>query len=657
MKCGIICTDDNVRINDVLYHKACAEKATKDYQPTESVLTRRDSSETLKTENGIDFENLLHLNYLGENGEIRTRLNKLNDYYNDIPFEFENDVNYDVFPNKTETTFAPKLSFYQHQQQLAVNSDGIPEQASTSNMSFQQQASTPLENMHSQQLHQMAVNPDEGLSPQAANSGASPLQQSQSAIVASNEVGQNEDPDLIWLTSLLQEPQTPIQNEYENVEQNYYHQPSFQPQQQSFSLQDQQHFIQNGLQNFQTSDHQPFQAPHVGQYTSNELLYQASNLSYLIPNEGQQTSTLSYLTPNESNHQTSNLSYLTPNESHHQIPNLSYLTPNEGQQQTSCLQNFNLMPEQQPQASKRSGSGDLIVEDRANKRQKLCEASFEKVDEIKNEIVFSKEKGVFEAAKPKPSTSSVPLSNKTNTFKAVQDSFKPVLNPYRPVVDSFKPVSIPYRPVLEAFKPTSNTFQTKFQPPQVLPASFVKNNNNNSSSSRSTTKLFPVSFLQNSESLSDENQPSVIFQIIDSPKKESVEQVPPNDIQSDDFGNESLYKLVYQGDVSVEQVLVQNKENRTETQIDSVPIIESSIYEHSIRHRAVIKADFRVILEEAFTKTEFPNRAERVRLGLLTDLDQRQVQIWFQNQRSKKKKGAKEFGGKKVNFNGNNFSI
>ena len=58
------------------------------------------------------------------------------------------------------------------------------------------------------------------------------------------------------------------------------------------------------------------------------------------------------------------------------------------------------------------------------------------------------------------------------------------------------------------------------------------------------------------------------------------------------------------------------------------------------RQRATITPNQKYILEEAWSNTKFPNRQQRNNLGVRTGLDQRQVQIWFQNMRSKEKKDS-----------------
>ena len=58
----------------------------------------------------------------------------------------------------------------------------------------------------------------------------------------------------------------------------------------------------------------------------------------------------------------------------------------------------------------------------------------------------------------------------------------------------------------------------------------------------------------------------------------------------------------------------------------------------SPRSRTTITDEQRAILMKAYTRTSFPKNNERRELGLQTKLGPRQVQIWFQNMRSKEKK-------------------
>ena len=60
------------------------------------------------------------------------------------------------------------------------------------------------------------------------------------------------------------------------------------------------------------------------------------------------------------------------------------------------------------------------------------------------------------------------------------------------------------------------------------------------------------------------------------------------------------------------------------------------------QQRSVIKPEYQSILKQALKKELFPDRGERIRLGQLCQLKPRQVQIWFQNQRSKRKRRSRE---------------
>ena len=72
-----------------------------------------------------------------------------------------------------------------------------------------------------------------------------------------------------------------------------------------------------------------------------------------------------------------------------------------------------------------------------------------------------------------------------------------------------------------------------------------------------------------------------------------------------------------------------NKQTRTH--------LSSASSSSSRRNRSTITMDQKVLLEEVWERTRFPSREERVSLGLRTGMDSRQVQIWFQNMRSKAK--------------------
>ena len=58
----------------------------------------------------------------------------------------------------------------------------------------------------------------------------------------------------------------------------------------------------------------------------------------------------------------------------------------------------------------------------------------------------------------------------------------------------------------------------------------------------------------------------------------------------------------------------------------------------SHRNRSSITMSQKVLLEEVWRRTSFPSREERISLAIRTELRPRQVQIWFQNMRSKGKR-------------------
>jgi len=66
------------------------------------------------------------------------------------------------------------------------------------------------------------------------------------------------------------------------------------------------------------------------------------------------------------------------------------------------------------------------------------------------------------------------------------------------------------------------------------------------------------------------------------------------------------------------------------------------VHERSDRQRAVIGPESTNIFEDAFKENPYPDRMERTRLGIQTNLTPRQVQIWFQNKRSSMKKIAQQ---------------
>ena len=196
-----------------------------------------------------------------------------------------------------------------------------------------------------------------------------------------------------------------------------------------------------------------------------------------------------------------------------------------------------------------------------------------------------------------------------------------ILSSERALFESAKPGGMELNAQLQG---KSNVTLAKFQPPKIIkqPSRMFGRQN----------MTYPLP-QQQRQSKSE----SVIYQIIDGPSTSSANNV--------DSATTNLFKLVYEESVPAEVVLATTEatEHANETN-DDVPDLTPPTPNYppsSMRHRAVIKYEFRLILEEAFQVSQFPNRTERSRLGLLTELDQRQVQIWFQNQRSKAKKMAK----------------
>jgi hypothetical protein len=72
------------------------------------------------------------------------------------------------------------------------------------------------------------------------------------------------------------------------------------------------------------------------------------------------------------------------------------------------------------------------------------------------------------------------------------------------------------------------------------------------------------------------------------------------------------------------------------------------------RRRSTITPDQKAVLAESYRMSPFPDKLTRIGLGLKLGMDQRQVQIWFQNERRKGKKsgnwaaslqGWKKYGG------------
>ena len=64
------------------------------------------------------------------------------------------------------------------------------------------------------------------------------------------------------------------------------------------------------------------------------------------------------------------------------------------------------------------------------------------------------------------------------------------------------------------------------------------------------------------------------------------------------------------------------------------------------KFRAFLTEKHKHVLEKLWEKTKFPGKEEREKLGQQLGLDQRQVQIWFQNMRSRERK--EQHGGKQV---------
>ena len=139
-------------------------------------------------------------------------------------------------------------------------------------------------------------------------------------------------------------------------------------------------------------------------------------------------------------------------------------------------------------------------------------------------------------------------------------------------------------------------------------------------------------------------QQSIIYQLIDDTST-SRSSASANDPSS----SKNFYRLVYQDQSTKERLKVvqsnaglRESNPRPETlpsQVDFQDRVQAPPYgQHSMRHRAIISTEHRLILEAALQKSSFPDRSMRVKLGRLTNLHPRQVQIWFQNQRSKAKK-------------------
>ena len=64
-----------------------------------------------------------------------------------------------------------------------------------------------------------------------------------------------------------------------------------------------------------------------------------------------------------------------------------------------------------------------------------------------------------------------------------------------------------------------------------------------------------------------------------------------------------------------------------------------------MRRRGYISPYVKAVLSEAFSINMFPDKDNRVLLGQKTGLDPRQVQIWFQNARSKRKRARAGMAG------------
>jgi hypothetical protein len=62
---------------------------------------------------------------------------------------------------------------------------------------------------------------------------------------------------------------------------------------------------------------------------------------------------------------------------------------------------------------------------------------------------------------------------------------------------------------------------------------------------------------------------------------------------------------------------------------------------YNSRQRAVIRPEHVAMFTEIFKTNQYPDKMERTRLGKLSNLTPRQVQIWFQNTRSNTKKAKK----------------
>ena len=194
------------------------------------------------------------------------------------------------------------------------------------------------------------------------------------------------------------------------------------------------------------------------------------------------------------------------------------------------------------------------------------------------------------------------------------------------------PPRIKMEPLENSFPPTSravplSNLTNKFQPPRIV-------------SVGGKPQILRQTLVPRQSST---GQQSVIYQIVD----DSSTSISPTPV--DDATTDSLFRLVYEDEAPpVERFLLGQATSDHRVSASSVPPpprvdvqdrIQAPLYgQSSMRHRAVISSEHRLILEEAFQKSHFPNRATRVKLGFKTNLDQRQVQIWFQNQRSKAKK-------------------
>ena len=129
-------------------------------------------------------------------------------------------------------------------------------------------------------------------------------------------------------------------------------------------------------------------------------------------------------------------------------------------------------------------------------------------------------------------------------------------------------------------------------------------------------------------------QQSVIYKILEGP---STSMAASSTVNIYDATTESLFRLVKEEQAPVERVDIGQARADDEAQ----ERVQAPLYSlSSAKQRAIISSEHRQILEEAFRKDMFPNKQARMMLGFQTKLDARQVQIWFQNQRSKAKKMA-----------------